>query len=192
MIDQARSLPTHTNVGEDGARTLRPEFERLFTKFRLGKTTVDVRDPGTGRVEHRRLRQCTDCHGGEDASGGLATARSFRDQLQELTGLIGRAERIELLAHRGGVEVGDASEQIDAAVDAQIQLQVLVHTFDAKGAFAAKHEEGMEHATAAIEAGQKALDELRFRHRGLGISLVVIVFVLVGLAFKIRQLPVGE
>ena len=171
---------------------MRPEFERLFAKFRIGKTTVGVRDPATGRLEHRKLRQCTDCHGGEDASGGLAAARSFRDQLQELTSLIGRAERILLLARRGGVPVGDASEQIDAAVDAQIQLQVLVHTFDPRGAFAAKHREGIAHATAALSAGQRALDELRFRHRGLGVSLVVIVLVLVSLALKIRRLPGGE
>jgi hypothetical protein len=192
LIDRARSLPTHSEVDEAGTRTTRPEFERLFTKFRLGKTTVGVRDPATGRLEHRKLRQCSDCHGGEDASGGLAAARSFRDQLQELTSLIGRAERILLLARRGGVPVGDASEQIDSAVDAQIQLQVLVHTFDPGGAFAAKHREGIAHATAALAAGQRALDELRFRHRGLGVSLVVIALVLVSLALKIRRLPAGE
>jgi hypothetical protein len=189
LIDRARSLPTHSEVDEAGTRTLRPEFERLFTKFRLGKTTIGVRDAQSGRLEHRKLRQCSDCHGGEDASGGLAAARGFRDQLQELTALIGRAERIVLLARRGGVPVGDASEQIDAAVDAQIQLQVLVHTFDPGGAFGAKYREGIAHATAALGAGQQALEELRFRHLGLGVSLVVIALVLLSLAMKIRQLP---
>jgi hypothetical protein len=189
LIDQARALPTHTDVDEEGKRTLRPEFQRLFTKFRLGKTTVAVADPASGRVEYRKLRTCGDCHGGEDASGGLRTARSFRDQLQELTALIGRAERLTLLARRGGVPVGDAGERIDAAVDAQIQLQVLVHTFDAGGAFARKHREGIAHATAALDASQAALDELRFRHRGLGVSLAIIALVLVALGLKIRRLP---
>jgi hypothetical protein len=192
LIDQARTLSTHTDLDEKGTRTQRPEFARLFTKFRLGKTTVGFKDPTSGTLERRRLRQCSDCHGGEDSSGGLATAQAFRDQLQQLTGLIGRAERIVLAAKRGGVQVGDASEQIDAAVDAQIQLQVLVHTFDPKGAFAAKHKEGVEHATAALTAGQRSLDELKFRHRGLGVSLLAILLVLVALALKIRSLPASE
>jgi len=192
MIDQARALPTHTDVDEGGARVLRPEFERLFTKFRLGKTTVGIRDPSTGKIVRHRLRQCIDCHGGDDSSGGLATAAALRDHLQELTGLIGRAERIVLAAKRGGVEVGDATEQIDAAVDDQIQLQVLVHSFDAKGAFAARHKDGIQHATAALTAGQGALDELAYRHRGLGVSLAVILLVLAALAMKIRTLPPGD
>jgi hypothetical protein len=192
LIDRMRGLPFHTEVDEKGGRALRPEVQRLYTKFRLGKTTVTTRNAKTGAIEHTRLRQCADCHGGDDVSGGLATARSFRDQLQELTSLIGRAQRIVLAAKRGGVPVGDAAEQIDAAVDAQIQLQVLVHTFDPKGAFAAKHREGIAHASAALNDGQNALDELAYRHRGLGVSLAVIALVLVALALKIRQLPAGE
>jgi hypothetical protein len=192
LIDRASSLPTHTDVDEEGTRRARPEFARLFAKFRLGKTTVAVRDPATGRIELRPLRRCVDCHGPDDTSGGFAAAQSFAAGLQELTALIGRAERIVLAARRGGVLVGDAAERIDAAIDAQIQLQVLVHTFDPEGAFTAKHREGIAHASAALAAGQRGLDELRFRHLGLGVSLVVIALVLVGLALLIRQLPQGE
>jgi hypothetical protein len=189
LIERAQSLPTHTEVAADGSRRLRPEFARLFGKFRLGKSTVEVPDPASGEVSLQRLRQCGDCHGGEDASGGLAVAHALQQRLQTLTALIARAERIVLSARRGGVPVGDAAAQIDAAVDAQIQLQVLVHTFSAEGAFAAKHAEGLEHAGAALTAGQQAIEELRFRRRGLGVALGVIVLVLVGLGLKIRQHP---
>ncbi len=54
--------------------------------------------------------------------------------------------------------------------------------------FAAKQAEGLEHAHAALLAGQEGLDQLRFRRNGLAISLVFIVLVLIGLALKIRQL----
>lgn len=191
LIDRAQSLPTHSDVGEDGSQRARPEFARLFSKFRLGKTTVEVRDAATGRMVNQPLRRCVDCHGPDDTSGGFAAARQFADRLQELTALIGRAERIVLTGRRGGVPVGDANQRIDAAIDAQIQLQVLVHSFDPDGDFAAKHGEGVAHARAALAAGQGSLDELRFRHRGLGVSLAVIVLVLVALALKIRLLPPG-
>jgi hypothetical protein len=190
LIDRARALPTHTDAEGDGGRALRPEFERLFTKFRLGKTTVDL--AGVDGALHRQaFVKCDDCHGSDDASGGLQVARELRDRLQELTALVGRAERIVLAARRGGVEVGDALADIDAAVDAQIELQVLVHTFDSEGAFAAKQTEGIAHATAALAAGQRAVDELGFRRRGLGIALGFIALVLLGLALKIRQLGGG-
>jgi hypothetical protein len=189
LIERAQSLPTHSELGEDGTARMRPEFARLFGKFRLGTTTVEMRDPLAGTVVRQRLRQCGDCHGGEDASGGLATAHQMQERLQALTALIARAERIVLAARRGGVPVGDAATRVDAAVDAQIQLQVLVHTFDAEGAFAAKHEEGLLEATSALAAGQQALDELSFRRRGLVVALAVVALVLLGLALKIRQQP---
>jgi len=46
----------------------------------------------------------------------------------------------------------------------------------------------MEHAEAAFAAGIEAMDELAFRRKGLLVSLAVIVLVLIGLAFKIRQI----
>ena len=190
LVDRARSLPAHTVMGADDSRRLRPEFERLFTKFRLGKTSVGLRG-ADGGLHRLSIVKCDDCHGSDDASGGLQVARALRERLQELTALVGRAERIVLAARRGGVQVGDALEDIDAAVDAQIELQVLVHTFDPEGAFADKQREGIGHATAALAAGQRAVDELRFRRQGLGMALGFIALVLVGLALKIRQLGSG-
>jgi hypothetical protein len=110
--------------------------------------------------------------------------------MRELTALTARAERIVLNAQRGGVEVRNALGEIDQAVDAQIELEVLVHTFNAADGsdFAAKHAAGLEHASAALQDGQRALDELRYRRVGLAVSLVFIALVLVGIALKIRQL----
>ncbi len=112
------------------------------------------------------------------------------ERMGELTALTGRAERIVLAARRGGVETRDALGAIDAAVDAQIGLEVLVHGFDAEGdaAFAEKHAEGLDSARAALAAGRESLDELAFRRRGLAISLIFIAAVAVGLALKIREI----
>jgi hypothetical protein len=108
--------------------------------------------------------------------------------MQELTSLTARAERILLAAQRGGVEVRAVRPELDAAVDSQIELEVLVHSFDPGGEFEKKHKEGLEHASAAMEAGNRSLDELAYRRKGLTVALGFIVLLLIGLGAKIREL----
>jgi hypothetical protein len=198
LIDEATALEFHTRPGEaEGERVLRPEFERLFQKFRLGKSYFVFEDEA-GEPVRRDLAACLDCHGSEpdmvDEAVGYDTSARMLEMLREVTAWTARAERIALEAHRGGVQTRAAQEAIDRAVDAQIELQVLVHTFAVgEGTpFEEKHAEGIEHARQALQAGQAAMDELHFRHRGLAASLVVILALLIGLALKIRQLSRGE
>jgi hypothetical protein len=75
-------------------------------------------------------------------------------------------------------------------VDAQIELEVLVHAFrtDPESAFSQRHAEGLEHARAALAGGREALAELEARRRGLALALGVIALVLIGLGLKIRSL----
>ncbi len=193
LVDRARLLPGHTVGDGETEPVLREEFERLFVKFRIGKTayTFEDEDGGSHAVE---VVRCNHCHGPEPVAAdeplGFETARHALERMGELTALTGRAERIVLAARRGGVETRDALGAIDAAVDAQIGLEVLVHGFDAEGdaAFAEKHAEGLENARAALAAGRAGLDELAFRRRGLAISLIFILAVAIGLALKIREI----
>jgi cytochrome b6 len=155
----------------DRAVTLEPhrgskEFAHLFEKFRIGKI------PG---------RTCGDCHEKEIAT-------KFVDSMQQVTSLTARAERILLAAQRGGVEVRSVRPELDGAVDSQIELEVLVHTFNPAGQFEEKHKEGVKHANASLVAGQKSLDELDYRRKGLTVALGLIVLLLVGLGAKIRKL----
>ncbi|MEE8412575.1 MAG: cytochrome c3 family protein [Acidobacteriota bacterium] len=189
LVDQALALPNHRlGSGDDEAAPLRPEFERLFSKFRIGKTYYEYEDPDGGGTVRAEIRRCGNCHdpSGDPAAGGTL----FVNKIRELTALAGAAERILLAARRGGVETREAAESVDRVVDAQIDLQVLVHTFDPSpdGAFMKAHAEGLEHARAAIESGAAALDELGFRRKGLALALIVIVAVLIGLALKIKSL----
>ena len=129
-----------------------------------------------------------------DEPVGSQTAEEILRRMQELTSATARAERIQLRARRGGVETRDALVAIDQAVDAQIGLEVLVHSFslDENGDFVEQHGQGLEHAAAALEAGREALDHLAFRRRGLAVSLIIIVAVLVGLALKIREISARQ
>ncbi len=192
LVDQAQQLPTHTipAPGEGGVQ-LRPEFERLFQKFRIGKTHFTYRDPVSGNEVKVRVRQCTDCHT-EDDSRGLQTAHQMTASMSQLIGTSARAERILLAAQRGGVEVRKAREALDGAVDSQIELEVLVHTFDSGGEFAAKFKEGNQQSTAAMEAGRASLGELSFRRKGLFIALGIILLVLVAMALKIHDMTRDE
>ncbi len=186
----ALALPPHT-LGDEGVGDLREEFERLFVKFRLGKTTFTYGEDGAGTG---RVVRCSDCHAAEpvtaDEPVGFAAARDALARMQELTALTGRAERLVLAARRGGVETHDALAAIDGAVDAQIGLEVLVHGFETGegGAFVEKQKEGLDSARAALSAGRAALDELAFRRRGLAIFLVFVLAVAIGLALKIREM----
>jgi hypothetical protein len=107
---------------------------------------------------------------------------------------VARAERILLAARRGGVETRGALAEIEKAVDAQIGLEVLLHTFDAgeESDFVTRQQEGLESARAGLQASREAMDELGYRRRGLVIFLVFVALVAVGLAFKIRELSARD
>ena len=196
LVDRAQELVTHTTepASESGRRELRPEFARLFSKFRIGKRHFLYTDPVSDRPARGQVVGCQDCHdaGNADSRGG-AVAADVLQRMREVIGLTARAERILLAARRGGVETRGALLSIDRAVDAEIELQVLVHTFAAGegSAFAAKHADGVAHARAALDSGRAALRELGNRRRGLVVALAFVVLVLVGLALKIHELGRG-
>jgi hypothetical protein len=192
LIDRALTLPMHTGqaVGDDGQPLLRPEFRRLFTKFRIGKTTYSYVDPVTNREVAVRVRQCADCHTDSDGVG-LQTARRHLTAMRQLIGLTARAERLLLAAHRGGVETRQTRQHVDAAVDSQIELEVLVHTFDRGGEFDEKYLEGVQHASMALSAGTDALEEIDYRRQGLFFALGAIILLLIALGMKIRQVSAG-
>jgi hypothetical protein len=188
LVDQAQTLPVHVIRGEEGSRQiLRPEFARLFEKFRIGKTHYTYTDPVTNEEVPVPVVRCTDCHK-DPAGSGLRTAAGMLSRMQLLTGLTARAERNLLAARRGGVEVRKAEAELDGAVDSQISLEVLVHRFSIEGAFAEEQAKGLTRANAALAAGKESLEELSYRRGGLAVALGVVVLVLIALGMKIRSL----
>lgn len=190
LVDRALELPVHTE-GEGDERRLRPEFKRLFEKYRIGKTQESWQLPD-GSTYTVAVRQCGDCHAEEpllaEEGVGRRTAGAFARALHEVAGSTAQAERLLLRARRGGVATTDGLSHIDHAVDTMISMEVLVHRFDPGGDFAAAHAEAMVSAQAALDAGQAGLDELSFRRRGLFVSLVFVALLALALWLKIRQL----
>ncbi len=189
MVQQALHLPYHrqSETGKDGEAALRPEFERLFHRLRIGPTHFTYTDPVSGEPVHEKLIRCTDCHSPD--SDGYQVSSQITASLHNLAALSARAERILLAAKRGGVEVRKIQLQLDKAVDAQIELQALVHSFscDKDSPFVKKHADGLAVAEAALTSGHAALNDLRFRRKGLFVFLGISLLVLVALGLKIRD-----
>lgn len=198
LIDRALELPNHSTTAstEEGQqRVLKPEFSRLFEKFRIGKTHFTFTNAQTQEEVTDRVRRCTDCHAERpqvtDEAVGFGVARAQLEHMREVTTATARAERVLGRARRGGVEIREGLNELDLAVDSQIQLEVHVHEFnvDTTSTFLKTQADGSEAARAALAVGHDALRELTTRRRGLVISLVFVGLVLVGLAFRIRQRP---
>jgi hypothetical protein len=202
LVDRTLELDTHTvdfeTGNEDGGRSLRPPFERLFTKFRVGRIQHRLMDPDTGEELVETVVRCSDCHGPEpllaEEDRGYAAAEVMLERQKELMIQAARAQRLLLAARRGGVEVGRATLGLNQVVDRQIELQVLVHGFSADegSPFQEKAAEGLELAAGVVEAGRNGLAELRYRRTGLAVSLAVVALVLLALYLKIRQLSSEE
>jgi hypothetical protein len=200
LVDHAQTLPEHAvapAAAQGAAPRLRPEFERLFAKFRIGKTSHTFLDPATGAEVRAAIVRCSDCHADPEVATseplGATTSAAMLAGMRELIGTTASAERTVLAARRGGVETRRALTAIDQAVDDQIELEVMVHGFAAgpESAFAKKQAEGMEAARAAMAAGQEARGELGYRRRGLALALGIIVVFLIALALKIRHIGSG-
>jgi len=128
---------------------------------------------------------CVSCHVPGDkeyqASQDMAEAAArLRSRVGEARALLERAER-------AGMEVSADRFALQKAQDQVVQVQVLVHSFDEERFLAAAHE-GTAIADAGIGAGRQAFRELRQRRLGLGISLIVILAVIAGLALKLRDI----
>jgi hypothetical protein len=193
LVDQALSLPFHTQgVPPEGQRApeLRPEFKRLFEKFRIGKTSYSYFDPARGREVQAPVRSCDLCHGPADSTStsvGARAAKLFLTDQQNVTVATAQAERELLRAESGGVDVREGQSELDRAVNGQIELEVLVHTFasDSSSAFVKKHAEATHAADAALAAGRSDLLELKHRRTGLAASLVFVALLLVAIAARI-------
>jgi len=194
LVDASLALPNHTRSSQDGDEAeLRPEFDRLFTKFRIGKTYFSFKEPASGDEARRAVVRCSHCHA-EVGGESRATSAEVLKQMQQLTSTTAQAERLLLKGRRGGVETRKTLEAIDHAVDTQIELEVLVHEFSTGegSAFRLKQQEGLEFSRAALMAGSEALEELGVRRRGLLVSLGFICLLLLALGIKIRSTSAKE
>jgi hypothetical protein len=128
---------------------------------------------------------CAGCHAKDDAGGKAAAA--IRGMLDGLRAEHGRAAATLEKAEHAGMEVSQARVDLSGANDALVKARVAVHAASVD-AVRKEADVGLGIAAKALGRGVRALEELDFRRRGLGVSLVIIVALIAGLILKIRQL----
>ena len=145
----------------------------------------DVMKPSDTMVGTDEKAVCVNCH--DPASAGYQKAAAIRASLDELRGAVQRAAAILDRAEHAGMEVSQPKFELRGATDALLKTRATVHQFD-PAPIRKLSEEGVQIAGKAYEKGVKAMDDLRFRHRGLWVSVGIILVALAGLVLKIREI----
>jgi hypothetical protein len=163
----------------------------LFTlQFHAGAngpvSNVTIRDLPGEAVQSGSGSVCMQCHVPGD-SCDTATAELY----VSLSHMERRLRAGAAILHRAeiaGMEVsGPQFELKSEGTTAAVESRALIHTFD-RVRMLERAADGLAAANAAVKAGEDALAELQVRRKGLAVSLLLIVLVLVGLYLKIRDI----
>jgi Cytochrome c3 len=171
----------------------------LFRASRHSAIFKDIGTPGcvTCHSNHAVLRAsdaflgvgegtaCGTCHGADDPTGRAAT--EMRRLIDTLRSEYDDAHTLLLRAERSGVEVSQAQFDLNSAFDALVKARAAVHAFTV-AAVSGPVTEGRGIAARAHARGVRAHEELQFRRRGLGVSVLIILTLIAALAMKIRQI----
>ena len=128
---------------------------------------------------------CVNCH--DPKSPGYQKAAAIRASLDELRGAVQRAGATLDRAEHAGMEVSQAKFELRGATDALLKTRATVHLID-PAAIKTLTDEGVQIANKMHAKGVKAMEDLTFRHRGLWISVGIILVAIVGLVLKIREI----
>ncbi|MEE9551338.1 MAG: hypothetical protein V3W08_13155, partial [Candidatus Binatia bacterium] len=132
---------------------------------------------------------CAGCHSRDDKGGKIAVA--MRESIDSLSGEYDKAYTLLSRAERSGMEVSQAQFELSGARTALVKARAAVHAFNA-GTVKKETETGLGISAKAYTLGIRALDEIQFRRKGLAVSVVIILALIVGLVLKIRQMERGK
>jgi hypothetical protein len=145
-----------------------------------------IEQPTDGLIGLNEGSTCGVCH--DETMNGAATIASFRQNLDRLATLIDGADQTLRRAERAGVLVDDGRVALREAHEHQIHARVMIHRF-ADAPFAEVAAQGIAASGRAQEGGDRGLQELQYRRRGLAVALFFLVGFLLTLWVRIRTLP---
>ncbi|HVP54702.1 MAG TPA: cytochrome c3 family protein [Candidatus Eisenbacteria bacterium] len=145
----------------------------------------DIRHPTDEMIGMGQKAVCMQCHLDGDAGAKQAVAMS--DQLTNLASAIAASEELLNHAQRQGMEVSQAMQQQEQARDALLKARVAVHAFN-DSQLKRDTDAGLVIARQTHIAGEKAMEEWRFRRVGLGVSVFAIALAVLGLGLYIKNL----
>ncbi|HUK30222.1 MAG TPA: cytochrome c3 family protein, partial [Candidatus Acidoferrum sp.] len=128
---------------------------------------------------------CVKCHSSGDP--GFEASATMHKQLVDLDAAIARSDGILNRAGDAGVEVGEAKLGLNEAHDDLTKARVSIHSVKLD-VIDQNIQAGMKVTEKAYQAGLDAMGEVKYRRKGLTVSLIAIGFVIIALALLIREL----
>jgi hypothetical protein len=176
-----------------------PVNAELFNKSRHAQVFVQMGTPGcaTCHSNHEIVPTsdamlgiggnaiCGTCHTPNDTGG--KTAMAMRESIDKLRTDYEGANGILTSAERSGMEVSQPLFELNEAKTDLIKARASIHGFNLDGV-KAQVKPGLEVSQKMRDRGLRALQELQFRRKGLAVSVLIIVALIVGLVMKIRRL----
>lgn len=126
---------------------------------------------------------CASCHP-PTSTGGMMAANML-GSIDRLKLSYERSLAVLTQAEHAGMEVSQPLFELNDAKTALIKSRASIHGFD-KAILDKEIEVGLKISDASYKRGLKALDELQYRRKGLAVSAVIILGLVIGLIFKIR------
>jgi predicted CXXCH cytochrome family protein len=131
---------------------------------------------------------CAPCHTPDDSSDkGSVAAQTMRRQFEQLKGRIEQSQALIGRVKNAGIEVDDQELALREAATKLTLARTEMHAFE-PALLAPIIADGTAIVSAVDAAGQRGIVELRFRRRGLAISLGAILLFVVALGLKVRQI----
>jgi Cytochrome c3 len=128
---------------------------------------------------------CTSCHIEGDA--GYEAGAQIAQQIERLDASVKSAAEVLNRAEAAGMEVSEAQLEQDQASDALTKSRVTIHSFS-PARVRQDIDTGLRISAKTQAAGVAALKERDYRRKGLALSLLAIVAVVLGLRFYVRQI----
>ena len=129
---------------------------------------------------------CRKCH--EEGEEGSELALYFTETFGSVRESFEEIEQLLTEAEVKGMDVTEGEDYVEAARQSLMQARTLLHSFS-KPVVEEKVMEIAENQAAALEVGYAALRALDNRRRGLAISSLLLLFLTLLVAIKIRTLP---
>jgi hypothetical protein len=128
---------------------------------------------------------CASCHPA-NSSGGILAGKML-GSINRLKASTEKATLTLTSAEHAGMEVSQPLFEVNEAKTALIKARAAIHSFD-QATLEKEIEPGLKVGERAYARGVKALDELQFRRKGLAISALIILALVIGLLLKIREM----
>ncbi len=130
---------------------------------------------------------CSKCHSPEENVDGYKVAVQMKQWLDSLTAQEDLAKSLVFDAEQKGMEVEEEKFELRNINQAKIETRTIVHSFN-KEKFKEVVDKGFSSSRNVIAEAKGSIHEYYFRRTGLGISVLIITFLIVILFLYIRKI----